>query len=97
MNRGSMRTMFGYFWRGNRRVLSIVHKVKTIVHMPHTPLGWGCACMNVCTLHTLHKPPCAKQGFGFARLFAFVHTLHKPPCARNTKVLHKGHVQARRT
>jgi hypothetical protein len=70
-----------------------MHIVKTIVHMPHTPLGWWCACMKFCTLHTLHKPPRAKQAYGFIMVFGIVHALHKRPCAQNTKVLHKGHVQ----
>jgi|SRR6516225_3314657 len=26
----------------------------------HTRLGWVCACMMFCTLHTLHKLACAK-------------------------------------
>ena len=88
-----MRTMIGCFWRENKGYFPEMHIVKTIVHMPHTPLGWWCACMNVCTLHTLHKPPRAKQAYGFIMVFGIVHALHKRPCAQNTKVLHKGHVQ----
>jgi hypothetical protein len=67
---------------------------RKLVHMPHTPLGWVCACMEFCTLHMLHKPVCAKQAFVFARGFVSVHTLHKPACALDAKSLHMVRVQS---
>jgi hypothetical protein len=70
-----------------------MHTKTTFVHMPHTPLGWVCACMEFCTLRTLHKPACAEQRIVFAGLLGPVHMLHKLPCAKNTKSLHMVRVQ----